>query len=172
MGTLVDAQARLLIPLEALHCSIGTVADANNSNTVEFEWIKIPRRAQCCHSGSPRIQPSPSSAKAAEARLSLNLRRASRKWPEEGYQGFQLHQACRRLLMMLLLSATQSVSCSSSEGEYFLTMRPMLTLLNSPFFTISCCFDPLNAGTGICDKSLCMLPFQGSVLRSKIMSLW
>ena len=109
--------------------------------------------------------------------MSLNVHRASRKRPEEGYQGFQLHQACRRLLMMLLLSATQSTSCSSSEGEYFLTTRatspnlPMLTLLNWPVFTFSYLFDPPDAETGNYDKPLCMLPFQRSVLRSKVMSL-
>ena len=48
----------------------------------------------------------------------------------------------------------------------------MLTLINCPSYINSRFFSPLSAGTGICDGFLCMLPFQRSVLISKVMSLW
>ena len=98
--TLVNAQARRLLPFEArvliLQYPYGTVADANNNNTVEFEWTRITTRRQCCHSGNPRMQLNPICAKAAEARLSFNVRLSKQ---EAGGRKLQMVSAAPSMLL-------------------------------------------------------------------------
>ena len=123
------------------------------------------------------MQLKPCCAKAAEARLSLDVCRASRKRSGYGSQGSGPHQACPRRLMLLLLSATQSISFCSAKDEHFSTRRatiprlPVLTLVNTPSSINSCLFNLVSTGTGTgtYDDFLCKL---GSVLISKVMSLW
>ena len=127
-----------------------------------FDRVGITRQRQGSHSGNRRRQPNPCCAKAAEARVSRDVCRASRKRPEDGYQGSESHQAsCRRLMLLFIRSISWTTHVT-------IPRLPMLTLANSPSSIDSRFFSPLSAGSGICGDFLCMLPSQRRLLMSKV----
>ena len=101
-----------------------------------FDIVGITRQPQGSHSGNQRRQLNPCCVEAAEPRVSFNVCPASRKRPEDGYQGYEPHQAsCRRLMLLF----TRSIFFCLPKGEHFWTTHvtiprlPMLTHAHSPF---------------------------------------